>query len=763
MRIFLALNNNIKTMNKKLTVAGQSPHSSPNGAPVKGTPVLKEEQAACSVFLIRGMDCPVEENLVRAKLAGVEGIRSLEFDLLGRRLIVRHVPGALAAVEQALAELDMGAERVMRGGHEDSVNNALRIPWIRLIAAGLIAFLAELSEWLGEEGFHLLGKDACVQLPFGVSGSTLVSLSLSMNAIVLGGLTTYRKGWTSISKFELNINALMFVAVTGAALIGQFSEAAMVMTLFNIAEALEARSLERARHAVRAFTALAPKTAAVLQADGAWKDMDVREVPVGARVRVRPGEKIALDGIVVSGSSTVNQSSITGESMPVEKSGGDTVFAGTLNGTGALEFETTSSAHDCTLARIIQAVEEARAVRSPMQRFADQFARRYTPAIFLLGLAAGLVPPLFWGSHWMESLYNGLTILVVGCPCALVISTPVTIASGLVAAMRSGILVKGGLFLERGRLLTQIALDKTGTLTLGKPRQMDFVSLSDEDENMVRSCAASLATRSDHPVSRALADHAAEMKVPLREVRDFTALPGEGSSGVIEGRKWLLGGRRLVERLQFCSGALERKITELERHGGSVVALAGEKGVRALFAVADTVRESSREALRELRNLGVHTLMLTGDNVHAAEKVARQVGVDGFRANLLPAEKRRVVDALMQGGRRCVGMVGDGINDAPSLACADIGFAMSCGGTDVAIETADVVFMDGDLKKLPRFIRLSRSVYNILVQNVVLILGVKVSVCALALAGNSAMWMAVLADVGLSLIVVANGLRAMRK
>lgn len=536
----------------------------------------------------------------------------------------------------------------------------------------------------------------------------------------------------------------------------------MVMVLFNLSEAIEARALDHARNAIRELLALAPDTASVLQPDGSWREMDIRQVAVGSRVRVRPGEKIGLDGVLVLGQSAVNQASITGESLPVEKKAGDVVYAGTLNESGSFEFEVTAGASDSTLARIIHAVEEAQGTRAPMQRFVDIFARYYTPAVFIVAILAGIVPPLFMDGPWRESVYTALVILVIGCPCALVISTPVSIVSGMAAATRYGILIKGGMFLEQGRLLNRLALDKTGTITHGKPRQTDFIRLGELDEKRVVTLAASLASRSDHPVSRAIAEQAASNGVVPLEVEGFAALPGEGVRGGIDGRIWHLGNHRMIEELKLCSPELERRIVELERQGRTVVLLANDAGVQGLFAVADTIRESSVGAIRELKELGVRTIMLTGDNEYAAEAIARQAGVDDFRGNLLPEDKLRLVEQLAADGGR-VGMVGDGINDAPALARADIGFAMAGNGTDTAIETADVALMDDDLRKIPRFIRLSRATYAILVQNITLALGMKALFFALTFTGNATMWMAVFADVGTALLVVANGLRAMRK
>ena len=585
---------------------------------------------------------------------------------------------------------------------------------------------------------------------------------LALVAVFACGITTYKKGWIAIRNGNLNINALMSIAVTGALFLGQWPEAAMVMVLFTIAELIEAKSLDRARNAIRGLMQLTPETATVLQADGSWKDMAAKSVAVDARVRIKPGERIALDGKIVSGRSTINQAPITGESLPVEKTEGDQVFAGTINESGSFEYLVTAAANDSTLARIIHAVEEAQGARAPTQRFVDQFARVYTPVVFAIALAVAILPPLLLGGVWFAWIYKALVLLVIACPCALVISTPVTIVSGLAAAARQGILVKGGVYLEDGRKLKSIALDKTGTITHGKPAQTDFVTLSAMSEAELRSFAASLAGRSDHPVSKAITEAAKRDNVVLRNVDGFEALPGRGTKGSIDGKLFYLGNHRLIHEQGRCSEALEARLSVLEEQGKTVILLADDQEVHGMFAVADTVKDSSRQAIAELHDLGIKTVMLTGDNAHTAKAIADQVGIDEAKGDLLPEDKLKVIESMLgQGG--AVGMVGDGINDAPALARADIGFAMGAAGTGTAIETADVALMDDDLRKLPRFVRLSRSTHALLVQNIVLALGIKAVFLVLTLTGAGTMWMAVFADVGASLLVVGNGLRLLRK
>ena len=441
---------------------------------------------------------------------------------------------------------------------------------------------------------------------------------------------------------------------------------------------------------------------------------------------------------------------------------GDKVFAGTINQAGSLEYRVTAAANHSTLARIIHAVEQAQGARAPTQRFVDSFAKIYTPVVFLFALAVAVVPPLVMGGSWFDWVYRALVLLVVACPCALVISTPVTIVSGLAAAARKGILVKGGVYLESGHTLDYLALDKTGTITHGKPVQTDYLPLDPLVADSAVLLAASLASRSDHPVSLAVANAAVDKKQAWRAVDNFTALAGRGVRGEIDGTLYHLGNHRLVEELGLCSPELEEKLFALEQQGKTVILLCDSAGPMALFAVADTVKASSREAIAELHALGIKTLMLTGDNPHTAKAIAAQVGIDEAQGNLLPEDKLKAIEALYAKGHH-VGMVGDGINDAPALARAEIGFAMAAAGTDTAIETADVALMDDDLRKIPAFIRLSRQTSSILKQNIALALVIKAIFLAVTFLGLATMWMAVFADMGVSLLVVFNGLRLLRK
>ena len=712
------------------------------------TPVTKASEIRSknkAIYRIENMDCPTEEALIRKKLVSVSGIESLDFNLMQRILTVGHNLNSLDAIESALGSIGMQA--VLQIGETSTKDSSLepmpKTNWWPLAIAGITATLAEIMELL--------------QL-----GNQWIVIALVIASIASGGLTTYKKGWIALKNGNLNINALMSIAVTGAMAIGSWPEAAMVMFLFTLAEVIEAKSLDRARNAIRGLLDLTPETATVQQADGSWVLTDVKAIALGALVRVRPGERIALDGILISGNSAVNQAPITGESLPVDKIVGDEVFAGTINQTGSFEYKVTAEATHSTLARIIHAVEAAQGSRAPTQRFVDQFAKIYTPAVFLLAVLVAVLPPLLMAQSWQEWIYKALVMLVIACPCALVISTPVTIVSGLAAAARKGILIKGGAFLEAGRSMKVLAVDKTGTLTYGKPAQTDFFALSSNDKH-IHEIAISLAARSDHPVSLAIAHANQEQKNDLKTVDSFEAILGRGVKGVIEGNLYYLGNHRLIEELGLCSDDIENRLLPLEQQGKTAVLLTNQTEVLAIIAVADTVRETSKQAIDELHQLGVTTIMLTGDNQHTAKAIGKQVGVDEIMGNLLPEDKLKIIDSRLKKDPNVkVGMVGDGINDAPALARASIGFAMGAAGTDTAIETADVALMDDDLRKIATFIRLSKSTALILTQNIVLALGIKAIFLVLTFTGQATMWMAVFADMGASLLVVANGLRLLR-
>lgn len=716
-------------------------HTHLPSTPTDTTPIIDVMATNSTVIRIEQMDCPTEENLIHKKFSQIAGIIQFEFNLMQRTVTIIHDGASLDLALKAIREL--GFEPEIQVDDTPKTQNPQQQPWYPLVFAGVAAFSAEVFEWL------------TILTPW-------LPISLAVFAILTSGLTTYKKGWIALANRNLNINALMSIAVTGAFILQQWPEAAMVMVLFAIAERIEAASLNRARKAIHQLLEMTPAQATVRQADGNYQDVDIKMVTIGATVRIKPGERVPLDGEVISGCSSIDQAPITGESIPVAKIVGDSVFAGTINQSNELEFRVTALSSDSTLARIIKAVESAQGSRAPTQRFVDKFAKVYTPIIFALALLIAVLPPLFLGSGWVEWIYKALVLLVIACPCALVISTPVTIVSGLAAGARKGVLIKGGAYLEQGHQMKWLALDKTGTITQGKPVQTDF-NLIKQQHFDAQEYAASLASRSNHPVSKAITIFAKTNNIPQHKiVQNFTELVGRGSSGTIDNQLYYLGNHRLIEELNICSPAIEAMLSNLEEQGKTTVMLANATTVIALFGIADTIKESSRKAIGELHELGVRTLMLSGDNQHTASAIAKQVGIDEARGDQLPEDKQAVIKEWVE-QNKIVGMVGDGINDAPAIAQASIGFAMGAAGADTAIETADVAIMDDDLRKIPIFIKLSRATNTILIQNITLALVIKAAFLGLTLMGSGTMWMAVFADMGASLIVVFNGLRVLKK
>lgn len=696
-------------------------------------------------YRIDKMDCPTEERLIRHRLEAMAGVVRLDFNLFDRELTVFHRLTDTRSIVCALRALDMAPEALGTDAPAAPVPRVLNARLLGMLAVGgLAAIGAELIAWTSADE------------------SSWMVIALTFVCIASAGVPILRKGWIALRNLTLNIFFLMSLAVGCALAIGKWPEAAMVIFLFAVAETIEALSLERARHAIKALSVVAPASAEVLHNER-WVEVPVESVDVGSRIRVRAGARVPLDAQVASGRAALDQAPITGESMPVDKQAGDALYAGSIVTDGVVEATTTAMAGDSTLARIAAAVQHAHAQRAPTQRFVDRFARYYTPAVVTIAVLTALLGPLLLAGSWSDWAYQALVMLVIACPCALVVSTPVTVVSGLAAAARHGILIKGGAFLESGRLLKTIAFDKTGTLTQGKPDLTDAVVLGGMAIESCLRTAASLDAHSTHPVAQALLQgwRRRQENAALMPVRDFAVLGGRGVKGEIEGQTWHLGNRRLVAGLGMTSCELDERLAALEAEGKTTVILCAATGPVAVFGLADTLRTESIDAIAALKALGIETVMLTGDNQSAAAAIAAQVGIADARGSLLPEEKQAVIAELAK-RHGAVGMVGDGVNDAPALARADIGIAMGAAGTATALETADVAIMDDDPRKVATFIGLSRRTVSILKQNIALALGIKIVFLGLALGGHATLWMAVFADMGASLLVVCNGLRLLR-
>lgn len=578
-------------------------------------------------------------------------------------------------------------------------------------------------------------------------------------AIVTGGWYILPKAWHAVITGRPDMNLLMTIAVIGAAAIGQWFEAATVAFLFALSLVLESWSVGRARRAIAALLDLAPLTARVQDARGQTREVAPAEVAVGTLFVVRPAEKIPLDGVVVRGASDVNQAPITGESEPVETAPGSEVFAGTINGNGVLEIESTRPANDTTLAQIVRMVGQAQSRRAPSEQWVERFARVYTPAVMALASAVFIFPPLFLGGQWLDWLYRALVLLVIACPCALVISTPVSVVAALALAARNGVLIKGGVFVEMPAQLRAVALDKTGTLTQGHPELVDIVPMHGHDESDLLKRAAALESHSNHPLGRAIVAAAHAQGIAIPEVDGFEIIQGKGATGKIEGRLFWIGSHRFLEQRQQETAAVHQQLDAIQQAGRSVVVVGNENHVCGFLALADMVRPAAAETLSRLRHLGVeHIVMLTGDNQGTGTAIGAQAGVDRVYAELLPSDKVTVIESLVDQYRH-VAMVGDGVNDAPALARASLGIAMGAAGSDAAIETADIALMSDDLSKLPWLIQHSRRTLAIIRQNITFALAVKAIFVVLTLVGHASLWAAIAADTGASLLVIFNGLR----
>ena len=700
------------------------------------------ELHAESTFKIEGMDCHEEVTILERRLKRLTGLEALDADLIGQRLRIKYDAAKLSTglIAEAVAQTGM---RAWLEHEEPAPIAATAVTRQRLLVLSGAAFAAGLA------GRALGVSEAAGWIPFVLS-------------ILLGGVFTARRAVVSIRSGVLDINVLMMIAVGGAIALGEWSEAASVVFLFALAQWLETRAMDRARGAIRSLMDLAPAEA-IVRRDGHDVRVPVDGVLVGDTVVVRPGEKLPLDGRVVAGDSYVNQAPVTGESLPIEKSAGDEVFAGTINGRGALDVLVTRLRRDSTLARIIHLVERAQAQRAPSQAFVDRFARVYTPVVLSMAVLVALGPPLLAGGSWSTWLYRSLVLLVISCPCALVISTPVSIVSALAAAARKGVLIKGGAHLEKMATIRCVAFDKTGTLTYGRLHVVDVLPVTGVDASEVLRFAASLEMRSEHPIGQAIVAHASSLGVRPVAVEGFQALPGRGAEARLGSHALVVGSHRLFEEKGLCSPEMEASLDVLTARGcGSVMVAAGGVAI-GVIGVADQPREVARDAVDLLRKQGVqHVILLTGDQESTARALAESLDLDGHRAALLPEDKVRAVEEL-RARYGAIAMVGDGVNDAPALAAADVGIAMGVAGTDAALETADVALMADELLKIPYALRLSRATARNIHANIAFSIALKAAFLILAVTGTATLWMAVAADMGASLIVIGNALRLLRE
>jgi len=749
---------------------------------------------------VPGMDCPSCAGKVEHALDGVAGVQSFDTQPTTGRVVVTYDPEAVDEAELAAAVEGAGYEVTGQPGdhdddsdrdhdheHADTDGSVWTSPRaLKTWASGVLVAAGFLFEFL------LVGSNGAVASALGTP--VLLSDAFFLGGILIAGQPIVRGGYYSLKSLNLDIDLLMSVAVVGAVAasvaFGErlYFEAATLAVLFSVSELLESYSMDRARNSLEELMELSPDEATV-QRDGEEVTVPVEDVRVGDRVVVRPGKKIPMDGVVVDGESAVNQAPITGESVPVDKTEGDDVYAGTINEAGYLEVEVTTEATDNTLARIVEMVEDAQANQTDREQFVERFAAYYTPAVVGAGILVGVVPPLFFGASWPTWILRGLTLFVLACPCAFVISTPVSVVSGVTSAANNGVLVKGGNHLEAMGAVDAVAFDKTGTLTKGELTVTDVVPLGDNTDEDVLRCARGLEARSEHPIGDAIVEHADDRGVEARAVSEFESVTGKGVRADLDGTTHYAGKpgyfadlgfdlshvhaatdggvvtrktRDLCER-NDCVDLLEDLVPDLQREGKTVVLVGTDDELEGVVAVADEVRPEAKAAIRRLRELGVeHTVMLTGDNERTAGAIAEQVGVDEFRAELLPEQKVAAVEALTD-EYEAVAMVGDGVNDAPALATATVGVAMGAAGTDTALETADIALMGDDLTRLPYLYDLSARTNGVIRQNVWTSLGAKAALAAGVPLGFVPIWAAVLVgDAGMTTAVTANAMRLSR-
>ncbi len=716
-------------------------------------------------FKIHGMDCAEEVAILKSELGPLVGDeRSLTFDVLSGRMGVLVPESSLSSADiiQAVSQTGMSAVP----WRDQAADTSVSASWcerygrtILTIASGVLSLLGFLVQVADSGSFAAaLGfAERPDELATPVLAKALFSLS------ILAGIWYFLpKAWFALRRFRPDMNLLMTVAVGGAIAIGEWSEAATVAFLFAVSLALESWSVGRARRAIAALMGLAPPTVRVVGGEGKETEVSPAEVAVGTLFLVRPGERIPLDGTVTRGNSDVNQASITGESMPVAKAPGSEVYAGTINGDGALQVTSTKLAQDTTLAKIIRMVGDAQSQRAPSEQWVETFARYYTPSVMIAAVLVLVIPPLLLGGQWSFWIYNSLVLLVIACPCALVISTPVSIVAAIAAAARQGVLIKGGLYVEVPGRIKAIALDKTGTLTAGKPAVVEVIPLNGHSEKELLERAAAMESHSDHPLALAILRYAEEKGVAVAPADDFQILQGKGASAKLDGRMFWLGSHRYLEERGQETPEIHQQLETMSSAGRSVVVIGNETHICGLIALADQLRPETKRVIADLHAVGVeHLIMLTGDNKATAAAIAEATGIDEFRAELLPEDKVKAIEEL-QAKYGEVAMIGDGVNDAPALGRASLGIAMGAVGSDAAIETADVALMSDELAKVAWLIRHSRHTLGVIRQNIFASLAVKVLFVVLTLAGFASLWSAIAADAGISLLVVLNGLRLLR-
>lgn len=706
---------------------------------------------------VEGVDCPDEAKIIHQALDPISGIKKVDVNVLTGRVTIGHESSVEVATLITLINKTGLKATVFKqrgpGSSDQTDDKGFSAQKKRIISVAIAAIACGIGlplEWMG------LAADS-------------ITIPIFVIAIIAGGWFIYPKALASLRRLQADMNLLMTVAVIGAAFVGEWSESAVVVLLFSISELLESYSVSRARRAIQSLLDLSPKMALVQKGDDNFEEVPVENINTDAIIAIKSGSRVPLDGEVIEGESYINQAPITGESMPVSKKSGDPVFAGTINGDGSLLVKVTKAYANTMLSRMIFLIEEAQSQKAPSQKFVDRFAKYYTPAVMLVALLVFVIPPLVTGGEWNLWFYRSLVLLVIACPCALVISTPVSIVSGLTMLARRGVLVKGGGSLESIAHLRALAMDKTGTITEGQPAVQEIVALNGSDEKEILRIAAAIDTHSDHPIAKAIIEHAEQKNIDYPRSDDFKTMQGRGAQASIDGHDYFVGNHRYAHELGVCSDEIEGILTGIEKQGLSVVVVGHQPHddcpgeVIGILSVGDKIRDNAAAAIKSIHQAGINNIvMLSGDNQRTADAVAQQVGIDQARGDLLPEDKIDAIRELLKSDTY-VGMIGDGVNDAPAMAIATIGISMGAAGTDAAIEASDITLMQDDLEKVAETIKLGRRTLGIIRFNIAFALGIKAIFLILAIMGMASLWMAILADTGATLLVIVNALRLLRQ
>lgn len=698
---------------------------------------------------IKGMDCPSCAMNVENAVRKLKGIAEINVDFIVGKAAIKYDP-SLTNTPEIRGAIEKAGYTALEDGKDDHE--------VSCSSCATDIFEEKLPLWKQRNIRIIVLSSVLLVLGLSieyVTGSTALSHILFLFIGVISGYSIAKKGISSLLKKRLDMNFLMTIAAVGAFSIGYGEEGASVLYLFFIAEFLEDYAGERARKSIGALVKLAPESAVVIR-DGTEVNVHVHDVNINDITVVRPGEKIPLDGIVISGESNVNQAAITGESMPVHKEIGDPVYAGTLNEHGYLEIRVAKRSEDTVISKIVKLVEEAERKKSPTEKFVDKFARYYTPAVIFLAAGVATVPSLVFGQPFGEWLYKALVLLVISCPCALAISTPVSMISAITGAARNGVLIKGGNYIEEMAKAKVFVFDKTGTLTEGRPVVTDVLEVNNYSANEILEIAASIESLSEHPLARAVVAKAESGSMSLKSASEFKAIPGKGVRGNVNGNKYYIGSPAMFSGLSIPFP--EVKVRELEEEGKTAILL-GNRECMGIIAIMDKIRDTAPETIIMLKKMGMRVVMLTGDNERIAKAIANKLGIDEYHAGLLPEDKVRIIEELDQKYGKVV-MVGDGVNDAPALAKSSVGIAMGAIGSDVALETADIALMHDDISKLPYLLKLSKKTLGIVKENIFISIAIKGSFAVLAFPGIVTLWMAVaFGDMGLSLLVIVNAMR----